>query len=179
MIGKRKALHDYLRIKTLISGPLTVYGLTTLGKCSVKLNDANLHVNVGRIVAVRALTYRTNDVTRVDYIPDIQREMQQMGILDVEDANRPVQFVGDVMPYPLISSDDDDAAPGATYSGVRNDPGEKARDGVAEIGVAPGYEIEVRAPVPLPAFRVVLRCQKTGRTVETTPWTKRMTKLRP
>jgi hypothetical protein len=169
VITKRKALHDYLRIKTLIHGPLTVYALTTLGQRRVELDHTNLHVEVSKVVAVRALAYRTQDVTRVDYIPDIQREMQQMGILDVEDPNRPVQFVGDVFPYPLVCSDDDDAAPGATYSGVRNDPGEQADDGVPQIGVTPGYEIEVSAPVLFTVVMKVAGVEKARVTAKSSP----------
>lgn len=124
---------------------------------------------MSQIRAARALAYRAHDVTRVDYIPDIQREMQQMGILDVEDANRPLEFVGDIPAYPLVCTDDDDATPAATYSGVRNDPGEHARDRVAEVTVTPGYEIEIRAPVLFTVVMKVLGVEKARVTAKARP----------
>ena len=113
MVTKWQPLKDFLRIQTFRRGAFSVLVTGPLGERRVKFDSSQLEVQMCDVLSVCPFAYRPDTFPGVNAVINLNGDVVEMRVLDLEDADRPLESVHHQPLYPLISAYNDDAAPGA------------------------------------------------------------------
>ncbi len=169
MVTKWQALKDFLRVQTLRRGSFTVLVVGPLGESRMQFGRSDLEMEVCNVLSVCPFAYGPDTFPGINALVDLNGDVVEMRVLNVQNADRSLERVHGELSYPIVGAHYDYPAPGAVYGGVCNDPGEDRTDRVTQVGVAPGYEIEVRAPVVFTVVLKVLGVEKARVTAKARP----------